>query len=76
MPGCVNDSDTPKSASGRLEWLKKKRSFAMREEWKASARKRYGAAADSIKNAEAFEITEYGLQPSEEEIRRLLPFFD
>ncbi len=36
----------------------------------------YGAeAAKSIKYAEAFEICEYGRQPSEKELRRLFPFF-
>ena len=44
-------------------------------EWRASLEKRYGAQADKIKYAEAFEITEYGAQPSEQEIRRLFPFF-
>jgi LmbE family N-acetylglucosaminyl deacetylase len=43
--------------------------------WRAALEKRYGAQADSIKYAEAFEITEYGAQPNEEEIRRLVPFF-
>jgi hypothetical protein len=28
-----------------------------------------------VHHAEAFEITEYGHQPGEEEIRRLFPFF-
>ncbi len=65
----------PKSPSERLAWLKSRRSFAIADAWREAARKRYGAAADSIKNAEAFEITEYGVQPGEEEIRRLIPFF-
>jgi LmbE family N-acetylglucosaminyl deacetylase len=43
--------------------------------WRAALEKRYGAQADNIKYAEAFEITEYGAQPKEEEIRRLFPFF-
>jgi LmbE family N-acetylglucosaminyl deacetylase len=37
--------------------------------------KRYGKAAAKIRFAEAFEICEYGSQPSEDEIRRLFPFF-
>ena len=37
---------------------------------------RYGPErAAGIRYAEAFEICEYGRQPSEEEIRRLFPFF-
>jgi len=38
--------------------------------------KRYGQErADKIEYIEAFEICEYGRQPSEEEIKRLFPFF-
>jgi LmbE family N-acetylglucosaminyl deacetylase len=37
--------------------------------------RRYGAAAKDIKHAEAFEICEYGRQPTEEQIRALFPFF-
>lgn len=67
--------EVPADPSGRLAWLKSQRSFAIREEWREAARARYGAAADSIRNAEAFEITEYGMQPSEDQIRALVPFF-
>ena len=31
--------------------------------------------ANRIQHVEAFEITEYGHQPNEEEIRKLFPFF-
>jgi hypothetical protein len=37
----------------------------------------YGAAiAKEVKYAEAFEICEYGRQPTEQQIRALFPFFD
>lgn len=65
----------PNDPGERLDWLKSRRGFAIEDDWREAARKRYGAAADSIENAEAFEITEYGVQPSEEDIRRLVPFF-
>jgi LmbE family N-acetylglucosaminyl deacetylase len=65
----------PKDPKGRVEWLKKVRSQQVRPEWKESLRKWYGARADSVRNAEAFEITEYGRQPSDDEIRKLMPFF-
>ncbi len=65
----------PKDPKQRVEWLKKSRPERVRPEWKESLRKWYGAKADSIEHAEAFEITEYGRQPSDEEIRKLLPFF-
>ena len=38
-------------------------------------RKWYGAQADSIRQAEAFELCEYGRRPSDSEIRKLFPFF-
>jgi hypothetical protein len=47
----------------------------LQPEWRESLDKRYGAQAARILHAEAFEITEYGRQPSEEEIRKLFPFF-
>ncbi len=65
----------PKDSEGRLAWLKSARNFSIREGWRDAARARYGDAADQIENAEAFEVTEYGVQPDEDEIRRLLPFF-
>ncbi len=67
--------EVPKSPAKRLEWLKSARRFVLSDTWREAARARYGDAADSIRHAEAFEITEYGLQPSEEQIRRLIPFF-
>ena len=48
---------------------------ALQPEWREPLKKRYGAQAARIQRAEAFEITEYGRQPNEEEIRRLFPFF-
>lgn len=67
--------EVPPDPDARLAWLKSQRSFSIRDEWREAARARYGAEADSIRNAEAFEITEYGMQPSEDQIRALMPFF-
>lgn len=67
--------EVPADPDARLAWLKSQRSFSIRDEWREAARARYGADADSIRNAEAFEITEYGMQPSEDQIRALMPFF-
>jgi LmbE family N-acetylglucosaminyl deacetylase len=47
----------------------------LQPEWREPLEKRYGAQSAGIQHAEAFEITEYGRQPSEEEIRKLFPFF-
>jgi LmbE family N-acetylglucosaminyl deacetylase len=67
----------PKDPAERKKWL---REWPMAErklqpEWREALEKRYGTQAARIQHAEAFEITEYGHQPSEEEIRRLFPFF-
>lgn len=35
-----------------------------------------GAAATSVKHAEAFEVCEYGTQPDRAALKRLFPFFD
>ena len=67
--------EVPRDPKGRLAWLKQARRFVISDAWREAARARYGAAADSIEHAEAFEITEYGLQPSEAQIRELMPFF-
>ncbi len=65
----------PKDPQARLRWLEKQRSQAVQPEWRDALRKWYGAQAASIQAAEAFEITEYGMQPTDDDIRRLLPFF-
>ena len=67
--------EVPQDAKAREEWLKTQRRYAVPAEWKQNLRKWYGSGADSIQAAEAFQITEYGLQPSDDEIRRLFPFF-
>ena len=67
----------PNDPAERKKWLAKWPSAVrtLQPEWREALQKRYGAQAASIRHAEAFEITEYGHQPSEEEIRTLFPFF-
>ncbi len=43
---------------------------------RAALRKWYGAKADAVKDAEAFEVCEYGRRPTDADLRRLFPFFD
>jgi LmbE family N-acetylglucosaminyl deacetylase len=67
----------PKEPAARLAWLRKERTGRpLSDELKASLRKWYGSRAESVKDAEAFEVCEYGRRPSEADLRRLFPFFD
>jgi LmbE family N-acetylglucosaminyl deacetylase len=67
----------PKEPAARLAWLQQWRSFRpLNDDVKAALRKWYGPKADAVKNAEAFEICEYGRRPTEADLRRLFPFFD
>ena len=68
------ESEVPQSAEERIEWLAKKRTQSITPEMKVSLEKWYGKkrAARAI-HAEAFEICEYGKQPTEDEIRFLFP---
>ena len=71
-------NEVPKDPAARKKWLATRNSPVIqhvRTEWLESLEKRYGSQAGKIKYAEAFEITEYGHQPSEQEIRMLFPFF-
>ena len=66
----------PKDPVERKKWLAASLRGArkLQPEWRGALDKRYGAQATRVQHAEAFEITEYGRQPTEEEIRKLFPF--
>jgi hypothetical protein len=65
----------PKDAAARKQWLKKVWATAPGEAVRAALVKWYGPEkGKQIKYAEAFEVCEYGAQPSEQELRRLFPF--
>lgn len=67
-------NEVPASAADRLSWLSKNRSRALTPEIIKSLDKWYGAEkAAMVKQAEVFEICEYGSQPNEEMIRKLFP---
>jgi LmbE family N-acetylglucosaminyl deacetylase len=66
----------PKEPAARLEWLRKTRTEAISDPVREALRKWYGAKADSVKNVEAFEVCEYGRQPTADDLKRLFPFFD
>ena len=65
----------PKDPATRTRWLAEQRSSRVLPEWKQALEKWYGAQGAAVQRAEAFEITEYGRQPDEAEIRKLFPFF-
>ncbi len=66
--------EVPESADERLTWLAQERYGSINDEVRDSLIKWYGAEkAARVMNAEAFEICEYGKQPSEEEIKKLFP---
>src|SRR4051812_24159666 len=72
--------EVPAGKAERVEWTRKR------------AERRYGEVAnrfrktlvewmgpekgEAVKTAEAFEVCEYGTQPSRDDLRRLFPFFD
>jgi len=64
----------PKDKNERIQWLAKQRGGTITPEIKTSLEKWYGKdKAEQVKHAEAFEICEYGMQPNDEEIKRLFP---
>jgi LmbE family N-acetylglucosaminyl deacetylase len=71
--------EVPKDNSARKKWLTMERIVVnnsnVKPEWRDALEKLYAAEASRIQHAEAFEITEYGRQPTGEEIRKLFPFF-
>jgi LmbE family N-acetylglucosaminyl deacetylase len=67
--------EVPKGKEERLAWLAKWRMRVITPVVKASLEKWYGPAhAAKVQQFEAFEICEYGKQPTEAEIRQMFPF--
>jgi LmbE family N-acetylglucosaminyl deacetylase len=67
----------PQEPAARLVWLRNQRSGRpISADVRAALRRFYAARAEAVKDAEAFEICEYGRKPNEAELRRLFPFFD
>ncbi len=66
--------EVPKGAAERLEYLKSARYFGISPKVREPLRKWYGdTKAAAANSAEAFEVCEYGRQPSDDEIRRIFP---
>jgi LmbE family N-acetylglucosaminyl deacetylase len=67
----------PTEPAARLAWLAQQRGGGpITESVRATLRRLYGARADGVSHAEAFELCEYGRRPDEAELRRLFPFSD
>jgi LmbE family N-acetylglucosaminyl deacetylase len=77
LPWVAGNLDSvPRDGAARLEWLRKTRfGRPVSDEVRATLRKRYGGQSESVRHAEAFELCEYGRQPSESDLRALFPFF-
>lgn len=68
------ESEVPKDPSKYKEWLLQKRVAKPNPEVQKSLVKWYGSArATKVLYAEAFEICEYGTQPTDADIRNLFP---
>ncbi|MEZ5038723.1 MAG: carbohydrate-binding family 9-like protein [Saprospiraceae bacterium] len=64
----------PEDHAARKQWLFGVRNWKIKPEWRNIVEKWYGAeVAADVQHVEAFEICEYGRQPSDEEIRKLFP---
>lgn len=64
----------PDGEQERIEWLSERRARRITPAVRQTLTKWYGEAhAENVEHAEAFEIAEYGSNPSDEEIRRLFP---
>jgi LmbE family N-acetylglucosaminyl deacetylase len=68
--------EVPESESARREWLGQRfrNRSSIDQDVRATLEEWYGPErAQEVDFAEAFEVTEYGHQPSEEELRRIFP---
>jgi predicted fused transcriptional regulator/phosphomethylpyrimidine kinase len=63
----------PADAAARREWLSRTRAGRISPAVRSALEARYGADAQQIRHAEAFELCEYGRRPSLDELRRMFP---
>lgn len=73
------EAEVPKDPAERLEWTRKRvlqRHGATAKRFRKKLIEHLGEdAGNKVQAAEAFEICEYGSQPSKDELMRLFPFF-
>ena len=65
--------EVPADKNARKKWLASNRAGRISPAVRASLEKWYGSRATEVRYAEAFEVCEYGSQPSEEDLKRLFP---
>ncbi len=67
----------PKNKNDREKWLAQARAVTITSAVRTSLEKWYGKdKATQVQHAEAFEICEYGVQPNDEEVKRLFPMLE
>ncbi len=66
----------PTDSAERKKWLAVNRGRKITPEVRKSLEKWYGGKATGVSHAEAFEICEYGTQPSEDDLKRLFPMLE
>ena len=70
----------PAGKAERLEWTREwvgRRYESVADRFRAKLVEELGAeAGKAVRHAEAFEVCEYGSQPSAAELKRIFPFFD
>jgi LmbE family N-acetylglucosaminyl deacetylase len=68
------EAEVPKNPAERKKWLASRYSYPLRADVKVALEKWYGPErAAKVKYAEAFEICEYGMQPTTEDLQRIFP---
>jgi len=69
-----NLDEVPEGDAERHKWMDKKvKSRKISSAMQASLEKWYGAQAKNVKYAEAFEVAEYGFQPTDKDLLRYFP---
>ncbi len=72
--GCLDQ--VPSDPKSRKDWLRARLFVEIAPPVREALARWYGpGTVKSARSAEAFEICEYGTQPSQDELRRLFPFF-
>ena len=65
--------DVPSDAESRRNWISETRTRPIGPLVRAALEARYGSKGDAIRHAEAFQLCEYGRQPSPAELDELFP---